>query len=149
MMGQAGCGSVMRYLVVPLLLFLAACNTPGPPFQDVDPVRLQVAGSTFDVRVRGELAEAIRINSQYAPRLGPIGPRAAFAMAKASGCEVEGVLGDQAVVTGILDCSDAPEERVNPFWLGALIRSYDCVEVSDWAFEHTGRTYADFDCYAY
>lgn len=148
MMGQAGAGSIMRYSVVPLLLILAACNRPGRPFEDVPPVRMEVAGSMFDVRVKGELAEAIRINPQYAPRLGPVGTRAAFAMAKVSGCEVEGVLGDQAVVTGILDCSSNPERR-NPLWLGALIRSYDCVEVSDWAFENTGRSYSDFDCSAY
>lgn len=147
MMEQSGGGSVMRHSVS-LLLLLAACNTPGRPFQDVDPVRLEVAGSTFDVRVKGELAEAVRINPQYAPRLGPIGPRAAFAMAKVSGCEVEGVLGDQAVVTGVLDCSGDPD-RVNPLWLGVLTPSYDCIEVSQWAFETAGRSYSDFECSAY
>jgi hypothetical protein len=147
MMGQSADGPVMRYSAS-LLLFLAACNSPGRPFQGTEPVRLEVAGSTFDVRVRGELAEAIRVNPQYAPRLGPIGTRAAFAMAKVSGCEVEGVLGDQAVVTGVLDCSSKPD-RANPLWTGSLIRSYDCAEVSGWAFENSGRDYADFDCSAY
>lgn len=147
MMGQSGGGPIMRIFLVPLL-FLAACNTPGRPFHDVPPVRMEVAGSTFDVRVRGELAEAIRINPQYAPRLGALEVLAAFAMAEVSGCEVEGVLGDQAVMTGILDCGDSPE-RGNPLWMGGMIPRYDCLEVSQWAFENEGRSYSDFDCSAY
>lgn len=138
----------MRYAIALLFFAVAPCNTPGRPFQGVAPVRVEVAGSTFDVRVRGELAEAIRVNSEYAPRLGPIGPRAAFAMARVSGCGVEGVLGDQAVVTGILDCSGT-RQGANPLWQGALIRSYDCAEVRDWASGTTGRGYSDFDCAPY
>ncbi|MEM7081107.1 MAG: hypothetical protein AAF513_21030 [Pseudomonadota bacterium] len=71
--------------------------------------RIEVDGSIFDVRVRGGLAEAVRMNPQYAPRLGPIGSRAGVAMAQASGCEVVGVLGDQSVTTGVLDCDNRPE----------------------------------------
>ena len=88
----------------PLALFLAGCNMPGPHFRDLPATRVTVDGSTFDVRVRDELAEAMRINMEYAPRFGPIRGRAARAMALVSGCEVREVRGDQALATGLLDC---------------------------------------------
>jgi hypothetical protein len=92
----------MRLLV--LLCLLAACNTPTGPFRGLAPQRVTVDGSTFDVRVSGDLAEAIRVNAQYAPRMGPIDARAARAMAEVSGCRVKRVTGDQALLLGRLDC---------------------------------------------
>jgi hypothetical protein len=93
-----------QYLIL-LLALLAACNTPGPHFRDVAATRVVVDGSVFDVRVKGDLAEAMRINPEYAPRFGPIRDRAARAMAAVSGCRVRDVLGDQALATGRLDCN--------------------------------------------
>jgi len=92
----------MRYLA--LLLALTACNTAGPHFRGLPATTVTVDGSTFDVRVRDELAEAIRTNPEYAPRFGPIRDRAGRAMAMVSGCEVIAVRGDQAQATGILKC---------------------------------------------
>jgi hypothetical protein len=86
---------------VPLLLVLllfVACNTAGPHFRGLPPTTVTVDGSTFDVRVKGKLAEAIRTNSEYAPRFGPIRERAGRAMAMVSGCEVKEVRGDQSQV---------------------------------------------------
>lgn len=88
-----------------LLVVLAACADPHPHFGAAKVTRVSVEGSVFDIRLRGNLAEAIRINPQYAPRLGPLRARAARAMATVSGCEVRGVLGDQTLMTGILDCA--------------------------------------------
>lgn len=85
-------------------MLLAACNTPGPHFRGLPAQQVTVQGSTFDVRVRGEVAEAIRINAEYAPRFSPIRERAAIAMAQVSGCKVKDVRGDQALATGLLDC---------------------------------------------
>lgn len=85
-------------------LLLAACNTPGPHFRGLPATRITVEGSTFDVRVRGKLAEAIRINPEYAPRFSPVRERAGIAMARVSGCEVKEVRGDQALATGLLKC---------------------------------------------
>jgi hypothetical protein len=68
---------------VPLLLVLllfVACNTAGPHFRGLPPTTVTVDGSTFDVRVKGKLAEAIRT------------------MAMVSGCEVKEVRGDQSQV---------------------------------------------------
>lgn len=87
-----------------LLTVLSACNSPGPHFRDLPATRVTIDGSVFDVRVRGELAEAVRVNGEYAPRLGPISGRAAQAMSAVSGCHVTEVRGDQAQVTGILEC---------------------------------------------
>ncbi len=86
------------------LALLAGCNTPGPHFRGLPATRVTVEGLVFDVRVRGRLAEAMRVNIQYAPRFGPIRERAGRAMAQVSGCEVTEVRGDQALATGILDC---------------------------------------------
>lgn len=95
-----------KYLILCLLaqMLLTGCNTPGPHFRGIPATTVTVDGSTFDVRVRDELAEAIRTNVEYAPRFGPIKERAGRAMAMVSGCEVREVRGDQAQATGILRC---------------------------------------------
>ena len=88
-----------------LMLPLTACNTAGPHFRGLPATRVTVEGSTFDVRVRDTLAEAIRVNAQYAPRFGPIRARAGMAMAQVSGCKGIEVRGDQAQATGVLKCN--------------------------------------------
>ena len=90
-----------------LLMLMSACNTAGPHFRGLPATRVTVEGSTFDVRVQENLAEAIRINPQYAPRFGPIRQRAGQAMEVVSGCKVKEVRGDQAQATGLLDCGKA------------------------------------------
>ncbi|MGB3244084.1 MAG: hypothetical protein WBB25_06095 [Sulfitobacter sp.] len=87
-----------------LLMLLSACNTPSQPFRGAPAMRVTVDGSTFDVRVNDNRAEAIRVNTQYAPRFGPIRERARMAMAQVSGCKVVRVDGDQALATGVLNC---------------------------------------------
>ena len=82
----------------------AGCNTPSMGFRGIEPVTLTVEGSTFDVRVNGTRAEAIRTNAQYAPRMGPMGDRASVAIEKVSGCIVKRFGGDQAVIFAELDC---------------------------------------------
>lgn len=100
-------------------------------------------GSVFNVRVGANLAEAVRINREYAPRFGPILTRAAFAMAKVSGCRVKGVLGDQALATGVLVCKEHPQNRK----LQATKASYSCQEVRQWLDAAKGPDYpARFDC---
>ncbi len=105
----------MKHLLFVLALFvsLAGCNTPGPHFRDLPATRISVDGSVFDIRVRGELAEAMRINPEYAPRFGPIKARAAFAFEAVSGCKVVKVLGDQALATGVLACDKDMATRQN------------------------------------
>ena len=88
-------------------LLLLACNTPSPGFRGIDPVRVTVDGSVFAVRVAGNAAEAIRINPQYAPRMGPIGDRARVAIERVSGCSVARLGGDQAMIRARLSCGRA------------------------------------------
>ncbi|MCM2563086.1 hypothetical protein M8744_13100 [Lutimaribacter sp. EGI FJ00013] len=77
---------------------------PSPGFRGVDPVRVTVPPSVFDVRVQGSQAEAIRLNVEYAPRMGPIGPRAVLAIEQVSGCTVRRQGGDQAMIRASLNC---------------------------------------------
>jgi len=131
----------MRWLLISMML-LAGCDTPSPHFRGIQATRVEVDDSVFDVRVRDNLAEAIRINPEYAPRFGPIRARAELAMTQVSGCEVIDVLGDQALATGVLACQGRPPEWLVP--VGYV--SYSCLEVSQWVNEGPGRDYAEFEC---
>lgn len=99
------------YFLILIGAALSACNTPGPHFRGLPATRVTVDGSTFDVRVRDRLAEALRVNMEYAPRFGPIRDRAGVAMEQVSGCKVTEVRGDQALATGLLDCGSGPPPR--------------------------------------
>lgn len=105
----------MRPFLLISVLLLAACDAPSAHFAAVPATRIAVNGSLFEVRVRGHLAEAIRVSPEYAPRFGPIRYRAGLAMALVSGCSVRRVLGDQAQAVGWLDCPGraAPAVRVD------------------------------------
>lgn len=128
----------MPIVVAMFLVLLTGCATSTRHFRGVEAVRLQVDGSVFDIRLRGNLAEAIRVNPQYAPRLGPLRARAGFAMATVSGCRVTGVLGDQALMTGILDCRDGAP--------GAVFSRYDCMDVAVWLKENGTVAYPKYEC---
>lgn len=131
--------------ILPVFLLLAACNTPGPEFRGLAAVEVTVAGSVFDVRVRDTRAEAIRTNAQYAPRIGPIHARAAFAIQQVSGCTVRAIKGDQAQATARLDCGKRP-----PAWQGPRgAVSYSCVEIRQWLTPAQAGRYAEFDCDPY
>lgn len=132
-------------MIAIIVLALAACNTAGSHFRGLPATRVTVEGSVFDVRVRGELAEALRVNPQYAPRLGRLHERARFAMARVSGCDVIRVSGDQAQLTGELSCDvRAPE------WRGrAGAPSYSCTQQSTWSGDVPGGPFHDYDCDPY
>ncbi len=110
----------MRYFAV-LALLLTACNTPSPGFQGIEPVRVTVAPSVFDVRVKDGQAEAIRLNAEYAPRMGPIGPRATLAIEQVSGCTVRRLGGDQAMIRASLNCGRGAKRQPPP-----VPPSYSC-----------------------
>lgn len=133
----------MRFTLVALILVsLAACDTPGPHFRGLPATTVTVDGSTFDVRVNGRLAEALRTNFEYAPRFGPIRDRAATAMEKVSGCKVKEVRGDAALATGILDCGKggpAPD-RLRPQG------EYDCLTLDSYISPATNELVLDLDC---
>ncbi len=135
---------MIRYIS---LLVLAACSAGTPHFRDVPAKRVAVNGSVFDVRVRGELAEAVRINSQYAPRLGPVRDRAALAMAQVSGCPIMDVLGDAAVTVGVLGCDREAGERL--LLTSISTPNYECIDFG--LYEEIGNDYGYqvFECTPY
>ena len=124
------------------ITFLAACNTAGPHFRGLPATTITVEGSTFDVRVNGKLAEAIRTNAEYAPRFGPIQARAGKAMEIVSGCAVKEVRGDQAQATGILDCGKGGPaiDRLKPQG------EYDCYTSDSYVSAATNELVLDLDC---
>ncbi|MEL6563410.1 MAG: hypothetical protein AAFQ59_03120 [Pseudomonadota bacterium] len=130
----------MRWFV--LFAVLAACNTAGPHFRGLPATTVTIDGSTFDVRVNGRLAEAIRTNTQHAPRFGPIQQRAGRAMEMVSGCTVKEVRGDQAQATGILDCGKGGPviDRLTPQG------EYDCYTVDSYVSGATNELVLDLDC---
>lgn len=135
--------SGMRFcLTLFMILVLAACNRAGPHFRALPATTIQIDGSTFDVRVNGLLAEAIRTNVQYAPRFGPVRDRAGKAMQIVSGCTVIEVRGDQAQATGILDCGQGgpPIDRLKPQG------EYSCFTVDSYISPATNELVLDLDC---
>jgi len=131
----------MMKILLLCCLCLAACNTAGPHFRGLPATRVTVEGSVFDVRVRDNLAEAMRVNMQYAPRFGPIRERAGIAMAQVSGCKVKEVRGDQALATGLLDCGKgAPRDRITP-------QPLECIPVRGTKLRGVGHVSVDLDCY--
>ncbi|WP_299637188.1 hypothetical protein [uncultured Ruegeria sp.] len=135
---------MIRFLA-PLLL--AACAAGTPHFSDVPATRVAVNGSVFYVRVRGDLAEAVRINAQYAPRLGPVRDRAALAMAQVSSCPILDVLGDAAVTVGVLGCD---REAGKQLLLTAVSTpNYVCIDYG--VYENVGDDYGYqvFECTPY
>lgn len=124
------------------LTCLAACNTAGPHFRGLPATTVTLDGSTFEVRVNGRLAEAIRTNAQYAPRFGPVQTRAQKAMELVSGCRVKEVRGDQAQATGILDCGKggpAPDRLKRQ-------GEYDCLTLDSYISPATNEVVLDLDC---
>jgi hypothetical protein len=117
--------TIMRLALI-LMLLLAACNTPSPGFRGVAPVRVTVGPSVFDVRVRDSQAEAIRLNTEYAPRMGPIGPRATLAIEQVSGCTVRRLGGDQAMIRASLNCGRKGTRPTPP----SVPTSYSCAVIT-------------------
>ncbi|WP_170419056.1 hypothetical protein [Ruegeria atlantica] len=135
---------MIRYLS---LLVLVACSAGTPHFRDAPATRVAVNGSVFDVRVRGELAEAVRINTQYAPRLGRIRDRAALAMAQVSGCPILDVLGDAAVTVGVLGCDRDAGERL--LLTAVSTPNYECIDFGTFEDDSNDTGYQVFECTPY
>ena len=131
----------MRMMLL-LLTVLAACNTAGPRFRGLPARTVTIDGSTFDVRVNGRLAEAIRTNAEYAPRFGPIKDKAGQAMQLVSGCKVKEVRGDQAVATGVLDCG-AGGPRIDQLKPQG---EYECFSIESYVSPATNELVVDLDC---
>ena len=88
------------------LLALASCDSPHPALMGVESQTIEVQGSTFQIRIREDRAEAIRTNFERLPKIGNTFPKAAVAMGIASGCSVvpSSMKGDPALMTARLNC---------------------------------------------
>lgn len=90
-----------------MLLILTACAAPTSGFRGVPGQPVHVEGSDFMIYRKGDQAQAVRVNRQYAPRIGPLAGRAAMAMQQATGCRVTDMAGDAAVLVARLSCKAA------------------------------------------
>jgi len=97
----------MRFSIISyIFLILVACSSPGQRFNNIDPVRVAVAGSVFDVYVLGDEVRVIRMNFEMLPSIGVIGPRTVSAIERATGCRVKdgSFNGDQAMADARISC---------------------------------------------
>ena len=92
----------MRGLFVVALL--AGCAAPVDEFRGVPGARASVDGSEFMIYRKGDQAQSVRTNVQYAPQIGPLAGRAAVAMQQVTGCRVKYMAGDAAILVGELSC---------------------------------------------
>lgn len=134
---------MVRVFIV--LVVLAGCNAPGLGFRGAPMTRVIVEGSVYDVRVVGNQAEAIRINEEYAPRLGPLGGRALVAIEYVSGCTARKAAGDAAVVTAYLQCPGQDQPPIAP-WRGSYNRTVECLEIGSYVSGATQELITDYDC---
>ena len=132
----------MRCLALLSCLALAACNAPSPYFRGQAAERVVIETNVFDVRVRGELAEAVRLSRGWTPRLHGIVPYAEAAMERVSGCDVVRITGDQALLLGELECG--PQRRRTRS--APRLYTYVCDPVEAWDVEALKGTHVSFDC---
>lgn len=92
--------------VLLICLALAACDTVPPKWAPYPPKRVEIQGSTFDVRQNGQYVFAFRRNSEWAPNLRAIAPKAIAAMEQATGCRVlrQSIRGDAVFITALIKC---------------------------------------------
>lgn len=89
-----------------VVLLLTACASSHPTFMGVEKQVIEVQGSVFQIRIKGNFAEAIRTNFERIPKIGDTFPKAKIAMEQASGCKVvkDSIQGDPAWMIAKLDC---------------------------------------------
>ena len=85
---------------------LMGCNTPSERFRGIEPVRVTVSPSTFDVRRRDADVELIRVTPEPVFTLRALAPRAIEAARIATGCRLipESLVGEATLMFGVLDC---------------------------------------------
>ena len=87
-------------------LALISCSSPGRDFGGIEPVRIDVEGSEFDVHVKGDEVRVIRMNYELLPNLAVTASRAIAAMEVVTGCRVinGSFSGDQAMAAARVKC---------------------------------------------
>lgn len=102
----------MRLVSLLLCLGLAACDAAGPGFRGADKVVRRIEGSTFTLRFRGDMVEAIRTSPEAFPRFQSVARKAALAAQAESGCRADWVQGDPAMMLIGLSCEGRKPPKV-------------------------------------
>lgn len=92
------------HLSILMFFLLVNCDTAGLKHQGVAPLREEVDGWIFDIRVRDSYAEAIRRNSSWQPRMQTIADAGGEAIQRATGCRVAWLQGDPSVLLAGIEC---------------------------------------------
>ena len=98
----------MRYLFILALLLIAACDSPSLSMRNVPAQRVEIGDLAFQVRVKGDRAEAIRVSQNLFPKRRDVFEAATMAVERASACSVRSLDGDQAIVLARLRCKGEP-----------------------------------------
>lgn len=97
----------MRFSVI-MCLFnaLVSCSSATRQFSGIDPVRVTIERSVFDVYVNGNEVQIIRMNIEILPDFAMMAAREISAMEKVTGCRVvrTSFSGDQAMATARVEC---------------------------------------------
>lgn len=135
----------MRLVIISVaaLFFAASCNTPSLPFYGADVTRISVEGSAFDIRRKGNFAEAIRVSPTGLYRFEPIARRAEVAIGLVTGCRVREVRGDVAVIVGALDCTRVP---ATPARIARPASEPECEVVDEWTPSGAVTTWYETEC---
>ncbi|WP_158965315.1 hypothetical protein [Chachezhania sediminis] len=91
--------------------------------------QLTINGSTYDVRLAGRQAQAVRVDKDLMLGKGATMARAAVAMEMVSGCIVRNVYSDGIITTAGLKCRDMAK-LVRPEPLQRA--SYRCLPLPNW-----------------
>jgi hypothetical protein len=101
------------------ILALAACNMTSPDYAGTQGTRVSVLGSDFDVRQRGDRAQAVRMNPEGLSRYDAAMTRAVMAIEQVTKCDVIRVAGDPSAAEARLDCGPGATVARQPV-------EYDC-----------------------
>lgn len=98
----------MRRALV-ILIFLAACDSPGPEFMSAERSEVTVNEMRFALRRRSDRVVAIRRNFVARPDIAVIGRAAETAIEQYTGCTVLTMQGDVAQMIAEIDCTTPPD----------------------------------------
>lgn len=102
----------MRLVSLLLCLGLAACDAAGPGFRGTEKVVRRVEGSTFTLRFRGDMVEAIRTSPEAFPLFQTVARKATVAAQAETGCRADWVQGDQSMVLIGLACDGRKPPKI-------------------------------------
>ncbi len=92
------------FIILSAICLLVSCDTAGVRHTGVAPIRQEVGGLVFGVRLRNGYAEAVRRNFMWPPRIREVANKGGAAIEQATGCRVAWLQGDPSVLLAGVDC---------------------------------------------